>query len=103
MEVKFKGKFTRGISQNGRQSRFIDRGNQRGVSLSGIVLERVVDIGLRHGEEDPIDDMDNAIGCLDVGFDDTGTVHGDHLSDYTKKKKEKKEEKKKIRKKCHVI
>jgi hypothetical protein len=82
------GKITRGIGQNGRQSRSVDRGNERGVSLLRIGLERVVDVGLRHGEEHSIDDMDNAVGGFNVGFHDTGTVHRDHLSDFKGKEED---------------
>ena len=85
---------TRGIGQDGRQSRSIDSGNERGVSLLRIVLERVVDVGLRHWEEDSIDDMNDAIGGLYVGFDNASPIHRDHLSNSSIKGKRKKRGKK---------
>ncbi len=67
------------VGKDGRESRSLYGGNEGGVSLLGVSLERGIDVSLRDWEEDPVDDVDHAVRSLDVGFEEAGSVHRDHL------------------------
>ena len=70
---------TFGIGQDGDESGAIDGADQRRVALLGIVAQRVVDVGLRHGHDHAIHHVDDAVGGLDVRPEHAGSVDRHHL------------------------
>lgn len=70
---------TGGVGQDGLKSSAIDCRYKSGPSLLGIVLERVVNVGLRHREDDSIDNVDDAVRGLNVWAYHARSINCDHL------------------------
>ena len=67
------------VGQDGRKTSAIDCRYECAPSLLGIILERVVNIGLRHREDDSIDNVDDAVRGLNVWAYHARTINSDHL------------------------